>query len=287
MARTLAHSIVTATGATPDKAVLFLHGIFGSGANWRSFARRYVEAKPEWCAVLVDLRMHGESQGFDPPHDLPHAAADVEGLARSFEPSLPVRALVGHSFGGKVVMQTLRAADEEGTSSALHGVETAFIIDSTPSMRKDARGSESTLAILAHLESLPRDFDSRDSFTQALGAFDVAPSIVQWLAMNVRRDGDRFRFRVDLDAVRSLLDDYFARDYWDLFEGLEMRAERPVRRLDLIVGGDSNVFDEDDRKRAAAAATKAPERVHLAVIPKAGHWVHVDAPDALFEEICR
>src|SRR5688500_12574158 len=57
----LNHSLVTAPDAKPSRWLLFLHGLLGSGANWRSFARRLVEAHPSWGAVTVDLRLHGAS----------------------------------------------------------------------------------------------------------------------------------------------------------------------------------------------------------------------------------
>src|SRR4051812_24710793 len=59
----LAHTRVAAPGRTPERWLLVLHGIYGAGRNWGSIARRLVEARPEWGAVLVDLRMHGQSRG--------------------------------------------------------------------------------------------------------------------------------------------------------------------------------------------------------------------------------
>src|SRR5690606_27871512 len=35
----LAHDRVTAPGASPDGWIVFLHGVFGAGRNWRSVAR--------------------------------------------------------------------------------------------------------------------------------------------------------------------------------------------------------------------------------------------------------
>ena len=70
----LAFSTVTANGAAPSQWMFFLHGIFGSGANWRTFAKRFVEARPSWGAALVDLRMHGASQNCAPPHTIEAAA---------------------------------------------------------------------------------------------------------------------------------------------------------------------------------------------------------------------
>ena len=56
---TLAHTRVTAAGATPERWLLVLHGIYGSGRNWGSIARRLVDARPEWGVLLVDLRLLG------------------------------------------------------------------------------------------------------------------------------------------------------------------------------------------------------------------------------------
>ena len=44
-----------------ERRIVFLHGIMGSGANLRTIARRFVSARPEFEAWLVDLRGHGSS----------------------------------------------------------------------------------------------------------------------------------------------------------------------------------------------------------------------------------
>jgi pimeloyl-ACP methyl ester carboxylesterase len=63
---------------------------------------------PSWQVMLVDLRCHGESSvasGGMPavgPHTVQSAAKDVLALLR--EQRMFPHMLVGHSFGGKVVM---------------------------------------------------------------------------------------------------------------------------------------------------------------------------------------
>ena len=67
---------VTAAGGNPERWLLVLHGIYGSGRNWGSIARRLVDARPEWGVLLVDLRLHGGStSGFEGPHTLAATAA--------------------------------------------------------------------------------------------------------------------------------------------------------------------------------------------------------------------
>jgi pimeloyl-ACP methyl ester carboxylesterase len=259
----LSHAIVTAPSAAPDKSIAFLHGILGSGANWRTFAKQIVLARPEWSAALVDLRLHGESRGFSPPHTVRAAAEDVDALARALP--CPLRAVLAHSFGGKVALDLLRLRDGD--------LDHVFLVDSTPGPRPDARGSESTRHIIDVLQQLPPEFPDRDAFTRWIEGRGIARPVAMWLAMNVRPvpNTTRFVFRVDLDGVRALLDDYFRLDLWDVLEHPPGRV-----RVHLVVGERSDVVDAADRERAR----RCP-RTTVDVVANAGHWVHVDAPAAL------
>jgi esterase len=77
MSRVLSHTSVAAPGAHPRSWLCILHGSFGAGRNWATVVRRLVAARKDWGAVLVDLRLHGASQGFPPPHTLAACADDA------------------------------------------------------------------------------------------------------------------------------------------------------------------------------------------------------------------
>jgi esterase len=292
----LFHTAVTLTGpgsagtARPTRWVLFLHGILGSGGNWRTLAKRVLagfEARdaaagnPQtWGAILVDLRMHGRSQHFAAPHTVAAAAADLAQLAAAYPE--PIEAVVAHSFGGKVALAYTSARDGD--------LADVFIVDSTPSARDTTspRGSEGTLGVLQTLERLPASFPSRRAFEEALADGGLPGASNQglrtWLATNVEatEDGRSYRLRLELPAIRALLEDYFTVDAWPTVESPPGRV-----RLHVLVADRSNVLDESDRARARRAAEANPGRVFYEVIPDAGHWVHVDAPDALIAEIVR
>lgn len=260
----LHHVILTAPGAAPARFLVFLHGILGSGGNWRGFARRLVAALPSWGAVLVDLRLHGASQGMPPPHTLAAAAADLDGVAAGLP--APVGGVLGHSFGGKVALKWLQ-------SGALRGPGRVFVIDSTPSARPGARGSEEVVRVVSALRALPGPFPTREAFVGALVERGHERALAQWLAMNLRVEHPgALRLAVDLDGIEALLADYFAADLWPVIcpppEGVEAH---------LIVGGRSSVVSEEDRRRAAGCG----ERLRVHVLPAAGHFVHVDDPDGL------
>jgi esterase len=262
----LAYSIVTSKTAEPRRYMMFLHGILGTRANWRGIARRFVEGRPGWGAILVDLREHGDSLGFRGPHTVSAAAADVAALASSLE--LPIEGALGHSFGGKVVLRWLAARPT--------GLTEVWVVDSSPSAISGDRDGTATAAVLRTLGELPRQWPSKDAFIAALTEAGQPEPIAQWLAMNLRRTDDGGRtFGPDLGAIRDLVEDYGRTDLWNVIEALP-----EGNTLDLIIGGRSHAFSSADRERAEAIAERDP-RVSVHVIADAGHWVHVDSPDTL------
>ncbi|KAK9270633.1 hypothetical protein L1049_026215 [Liquidambar formosana] len=104
----------------PPTAVL-LHGILGCRKNWGTFARRLAQEFPTWQFLLVDLRCHGESASIKKrgPHTVASAALDVLKLVAKLR--ITPRVLVGHSFGGKVVLSMVEQAAKPSctTSSSL------------------------------------------------------------------------------------------------------------------------------------------------------------------------
>lgn len=259
------HSTRLTGEVTPGRWALFLHGILGSGANWRGFARRFVQAHPGTGAVLVDLRLHGASLGVPGPHTIQAAAQDLVELAATLPG--PVETVVGHSFGGKVALAYV---------DRVHGaLEHAVILDSTPGTRVDQRGSESTVRVLQLLQRVGPT-PTRKAFVEQVVAAGQTLGLAQWLAMNLEQRGDAFVCKLDLAAVGELLEDYFRRDLWELLEQPPGRV-----RFDVVLGGRSSVFDAADRLRLEQAARARPERIRVHTLEQAGHWLHVDDPEGV------
>lgn len=263
---TAPHVALLAPPSPPDRWMVFLHGILGSGNNLRALARKLVEARPGWGAALVDLRLHGQSRDVPGPHSVAAAAADLDALD-ALVPG-PIRGVVAHSFGGKVALAWMQRRP---------GLELGWILDAMPGPRPGGRGSEGTLSVFDALDRVGSRFATREAFVQALVAQRLDEGTARWLGMNLERDGDGVRFVLDLPALRSMLDDYFQRDLWPVVE-----SPPDGRTLHLVIGGRSNVYDAAERGRAEQAARRSDGRVQVHVLPEAGHWVHVDDPDGLF-----
>lgn len=260
----LAYHTLTHREERPEKAFLFLHGILGRGANWRGMARALVEARPEWAAVLVDLRHHGDSLSFPPPDDLEAAAGDVIALSESLE--LPVRGVLGHSFGGKVALTALPDFPDP--------IEEIIVVDVDPS-DTEARSRPAAERFIAMLRTLEyQRFEERNDFIEAIIEAGSDKASAAWLAMNLARDDDGFRFGPDLDAIDQLLDSHLATDLMDI-----CLSPPEGTRLHFIRGARSSAVAPETMERIEEAARGGA--IELVVAPDAGHNVHMQAPEAI------
>ncbi|MCC6525531.1 MAG: alpha/beta hydrolase [Polyangiaceae bacterium] len=250
----------------PGRARLFfvLHGAFGSGNNFRLFAKKLAAEHPDTAFWLVDVRGHGRSRGAEPPHDLAAAAADLARL----EAAAGVRAsgVIGHSLGGKLALAY--AASRPGE------LDEVWVLDADPGPR--SKVGSPTLGVLALLRELSGPHAARADFVAAVCARGLSRTVADWLAMSLERTADGYRVGLELDVVAALLESYFGLDLWP-------EVERPDghRALPFVVGGASDAVSPAGQERLGGLAAAGALGVRLHVLPGAGHWLHVDAPDAL------
>jgi esterase len=255
---------VAADGSTPERWLGVLHGIYGAGRNWGAVARSVTADRPEWGAVLVDLRQHGDSTGFPPPHTLEATAADLDGV----EVPGGLAALLGHSFGGKVAL--LRGRNDPG-------IRQVWVIDSTPEPRGPAGSAWDMLGIL---RALPDRFDERDAAVDALEARGVARPVALWLSTNLERRDDGLVWRLDLDDMEALLLDFFRADLWPVVE-----EPRDGLELHFVRATGSSVLRAEAAERIREAGVSTG-RVFLHEVP-GGHWLNADNPDAVVDLLTR
>ncbi len=94
------------------------------------------------------------------------------------------------------------------------------------------------------------------------------------MATNLERTDGEYRWALDFDVMRELLDDYFATDLWAVIEappaGLEIHVVRASR---------SSVLSDEAAARIEAAARRTG-RVFAHRV-EGGHWLNADNPDAV------
>lgn len=263
----LAVEEVASGDRSPSGWAWFLHGIFGAGRNWRSVARRLAEARPRWAGLLVDLRLHGDSRPAAPPHTVEACARDLAVTAAGAPPR--PRALLGHSFGGKVALEAAR--------QGLEGLEQVWVLDASPSAG-EPRGS--AVEMLGALRRRPGPFADRGEAREALEAEGFTDRVGRWMATNLEEAGEGLRWRLDPDEMEALLYDYFRRDLWSVVEEPPAGLEVHVVKAEA-----SDVLDEDDARRVEAAGGRhGRTRLHRL---DGGHWLNVSNPEGVLEILTR
>lgn len=265
--RMLAHRRLRAGGSPPGRWVLFLHGFLGAGRNWASIARGVVRERPDWGAVLVDLRMHGASQDFAPPHTVATSASDVNSLVLSLEGRETV--IVGHSFGGKVALSAARWGGPT--------LRQAWIIDSTPSAGRTEAGASRLLDLL---KRLPDRFAARSEVVDAVRAEGFDAHLADWIATNLARGPDGYRWKLDLTALDLLLADFYRDDLWSVVE-----PSVPGRELIFVRATRGSLMDDDTAARIQRLEADG-ECVRLVPL-EGGHWLNMSNPDGLLELLAR
>jgi pimeloyl-ACP methyl ester carboxylesterase len=250
------------TVGSGDRLVLFAHGILGRGRNWRTIARKLVARSPEWRALLVDLRNHGDSPPLPGPHDLSACAADLRRVFRETgEPAM----VVGHSFGGKVV---LRWALDAGTPAEV------FVLDCplSAARRGEPRDPDDPRYVLGVLRDAPVPAAERDGLRDHLRQRGLRENVVAWLLTSARQDADGWRFVYDLDGVAQMMASFDETDLWPEVE----RAPMPVH---LVRGLHSSVWSEEDLRRLPSLPMGMVDLREI----DAGHWLHVERPDEVLD----
>lgn len=243
--------------------MLLLHGIYGAGRNWRTVASRLVDARPDWGVTLVDLRAHGRSPRLA-PHTIEACAADLAGVEARL--GRPARAVLGHSFGGKVALVHARRAAPVPRSF--------WIIDSAPGTGRPEGGAWRMLGVLRRR---PGPFASRAEAAAAVEAEGYSRTVAAWMASNARRGGvEGWGWRLDPDEMEGYLRDYFRTDAWDVVEDPPAGVT-----IHFVKASASSVLDSGDVERIRSAGRRNG-RVFLHEV-KGGHWLNTENPEALRE----
>lgn len=259
-------------GARAERTAYVLHGALGSGQNFTRFIQRLAEKRPEYRYALVDLRHHGKSSGAPPPNTLEACARDLLALADAL--GAAPSAVIGHSFGGKVAIEYARVVSSTEDSRQARDLDQVWVLDAVPGAQAGVDTSEIAIVIRA-VRAVPMPAASRKDVVQHLVEHSgLSSGLSEWMATNLKREGDGYEWILGLDAIEELLADYFRVDLWDF---LGQPRERPEFRL--VVAERSDRWPRAERARARALPPAA--RVAYHELPNSGHWVHVDNPDAL------
>ena len=258
-------SRVSSPSAAGQPPVVFLHGLLGSGTNFRTIALSTSAVRPTVC---VDLRNHGRS-----PHagsgSLDDLAGDVAALlASDAAAGAPQPTLVGHSLGGKVAMRVAQLRPDL--------LRDVVIIDIAPVAYTAAtnRGWKSVNGVVHAAAALdPSPFRTRAEVEAALARAVPEPGVRSFVAQNlVPRDGGGYAWRCNFPALVAALPQYAA---W-VHAAAPPAVAAATAALDAhFIAGQLSSYILSEH--APAIADIFP-RAQMHVVAGAGHWVHAEKP---------
>lgn len=235
----------------PDKSaepVVLLHGLFGSLTNWGTV----IQQLDDYWVVAPDLRNHGRSPHAD---DVSYAAMaeDVIGLLDTLDAARAC--LVGHSMGGKLAMQLALRYPQRIRSLA--------VVDMAP-----VKYTHNFATIFAAFNRIDlTKINSRAEAREQMHAAALDEKIKAFLLQNLRRDKDRWYWRINLPALQVHYPEITG--YPDPGE-----ANYPGKAW-FIYGGQSSYV----LPKYHPAIFCAFPHAKFCPVAQAGHWVYADQPD--------
>lgn len=247
--------------AGSGKPLVILHGLFGISDNWNSLAKRWAES---FTVYTLDLRNHGQS-----PHaeefDYTVMAEDV--IEFFGEEKLQEVILLGHSMGGKVGMRL--ALDFPQALSKL------IVSDIAP--KKYAEHNRNVVDALLKVQ--PEKLTSRKEAEAILAQQNLDNGTIQFLLKNLfwkdENDGSKhLAWRFNLDVIDRKLS--------AVSEATDSPA--PCEVETLFIRGDRSHYIKDEDFAEIKRIFPSSE---IVTIPNAGHWVHADNPQAMYDTVMR
>jgi esterase len=227
--------------------IVILHGIFGSSDNWLTQARIL---SANYRVFSLDLRNHGLSP-HDETFDYPSMVSDLNEFIN--DQGLDNVILIGHSMGGKVVMNYALAHPEK--------LQKLIVVDIAPKPYNLEH-----YVIIDGLKAIPiNTIASRNEADDTLAGFVPEPDVRQFLLKNLQRKPEGgFTWKINLPVI----DKNLSKIGFDLqFSG---KFEEPTL---FVRGGRSKYILDEDMKRINEVFPGAK----LETLDT-GHWVQAEKP---------
>lgn len=247
-------------GGTPD--LVFIHGLFGAGRNWLSYLK-WVHREHSLTAAALDQRGHGASVHFDGTGTMDVLIDDLVHFLRQHVQEKA--GVVGHSLGGKVLIgAAAKMGDEIGP---------VMIVDTGTQPISEGR-----IEPIKWLKEIPVPVDGRREGREILSKYTDEKGLIDFLLTNLQRGDEGWTWRIDLEGLEEVVGDLSRLDYtrdWEKIAAL----------VTLVRGGNSSHLTEEDAQKMVAQ--REGKETQCEVIDGAGHWCHVDNPEAFRQVLAR
>ena len=247
--------------------LVILHGLYGSSDNWMTIARNI---SSHYTVYLPDQRNHGKSP-HDDLHDYQSMSNDLFELVTEYK--LGSFFLAGHSMGGKTAVNF--ALKWPGMINGLAILDISPFTDYA-SLSASRNQHKNILSVI--LETDIASAKSRKEIEELLSVSISSEKERKVIMKNIQRDADkRFSWKLNAQSLLKNLD--------MILEGINRQAIDDLRVTGFPViflkGEKSDYLNPEDYSYIMRLFPAAEFRV----IRNAGHWLHVDNPEAVTETL--
>jgi Predicted hydrolases or acyltransferases (alpha/beta hydrolase superfamily) len=226
--------------------IIILHGLFGSGDNWRTFAH---SLKESFQVFLPDLRNHGRSS-WTTDISYPLMAQDIIELM-DYE-QINQASVIGHSMGGKVAMQLAHSYPDR--------LKKLGVIDIGPWAYPPGHKELFDAVFALDIEALKSRAEADKELQSHISNLGVRQFLLKGL--NRKSDGG-YKWKTNFALLYQ--------HYPQLIASLNIR-EISVPTL-FVNGSRSNYVTKDDHQKIIDLfSTPIIEELD------AGHWIHAERP---------
>ena len=248
MSRLLNHKVIG-----EGQPLIILHGLFGSLDNWITLGKRFSQ---DLKVILVDQRNHGKSF-HDNVFNYMEMADDLNYLIDRLELEQPI--LLGHSMGGKTVMQY----------AAFHSVNIDKLVVADIGPKFYPVHHEVIIEALKAVNV--RSIQKREDVDIELTRLIPERGTRTFLMKNLKRDErGQFGWKMNLNIISDSIEEV----------GKPLDYYLPIEIPTLFIrGSESHYIKDEDFDDILEIFPEAK----FATIDGSGHWLHADNPKLFYE----
>lgn len=235
--------------------LIILHGFLGSLDNWQTHARSLSDMA---TVYIVDARNHGRSPHY-PEHSYALMAEDLKGFMD--EHGLEKASLLGHSMGGKAVMEFANHYPDR--------IEKLIVADISP---REYTWNYDTIFSALHNVKLDQ-VSNRSDAEEMLREVIKDDGMAQFLLKSLDRNPDgSYQWKMNLEVLYN--------NFGEVIKGIELHGTYDFPTL-VIRGAKSKYVESSDIEEYNKHFTD----LEVVTLANAGHWLHAEAPKAFLEAV--
>ncbi len=234
--------------------LIILHGLFGSGDNWTTLAKKFAE---DFQVIVVDLRNHGHS-----PHISGMSYTDMAFDVVSLMGHLNVDSayVIGHSMGGKVAMNMAIQFPSR--------VSKLLVADIGPKFYPIQHQPIIDALLSVDFEFVKSRTEVEEMLTDAIPDLGTRQFLLKGLYW---QESEKLGWRFNLKEIAQHIDEV----------GKALKKDSTYTGETLFLrGANSDYILNSDLQAIRLHFPKA----NLQTISNSGHWLHAENPEEFYEK---